>query len=135
MFIKISYVENVYEVRGKSKIYKKTRKKKVYHLSCDNCNSKFERTSDKFSPKRANNKFKHFCNDCGDSQSFAGKIGQIGLESRRKYLLGTRIVDSSGYSSIYVGSEYKYTNTHGGRIREHIYLIQDKIGRQLEKMK
>jgi hypothetical protein len=133
MFIEISYIENEYEVKGSHKTYKKTRRKKVFHLSCDNCGVKFERTTDNFSKKRANNNFKHFCNSCGNSQSFAGKIGQIGLDNRRKNLLGTKIIDSCGYLSIYVGSEYKYSNTYGGRIREHIYLMQEKIGRQLEK--
>jgi hypothetical protein len=133
MFIGISYVRNEFEFKLGDKICKKTRKKKIYHLSCDNCSSEFERTSNNFSPKRANNNFKHFCNECGDSQSFAGKIGQIGNDNRRKSLLGTKIVDSSGYLSLYVGPEYKYSNTYGGRIREHIYLIQEKIGRQILK--
>jgi len=134
MFIEISYKESVFKSVSKSgRVFDKKRKKKIYHLICDNCESKFERTSDEFSSKRANNKYKHFCTNCGNTSGFAGKIGSISVKNRQDLLMGSKTIDSSGYICLYVGPDYKYKNTYGGRIREHIYLMQEKLGRQLEK--
>jgi hypothetical protein len=134
MFIKITFEESIFDFKSKlGKWFKKKRKKKIYHLSCDNCKNEFQRSSDNFSPKRANNNFSHFCAECGDTQGFAGKIGSISRKNIQTTLLGSKIIDSCGYISVYVGPNYKYTNTYGGRIREHIYLIQEKLGRQLDK--
>lgn len=134
MFIEITYIESVFKAKSKSgKVFDKKRKRKIYHLVCDNCGSNFERTSDDFSPQRADNKYKHFCSKCGSTYGFAGKIGSISIKNRQESLMGSKSIDSSGYISLYVGPNYKYKNTYGGRIREHIYIVQEKMGRQLEK--
>lgn len=134
MFIELSYKESIFKTVSKSgKVFDKIRKRKVYHLVCDNCQIEFERNSSEFSSKRANNKYKHFCNKCGSASGFAGKVGSISVKNKQESLMGSKLIDSSGYVSLYVGPNYEYKNTYGGRIREHIYLIQKKIGRQLYK--
>jgi len=133
MFLESFYKYREFEYTTKlGKLAKKTRKSICYILICDNCNSSFERMKGEMSPKRANNKYKHFCTKCGNAQGFAGQIGSISIRNKQNSLMGTKIVDSAGYISIYVGPDYIYTNTYGGRIREHIYIVQEMIGRQLE---
>lgn len=134
MFIKTTFEEKIFETKSKlGKLFKRRRKRKIYHLSCDNCNKKYQKTSDNFSYKRASNNYKHFCNECGNAQGFAGKVGSISCKNKQIKLLGNKIIDSCGYILLYVGPDYKYSNTYGGRIREHIYIIQEKLGRQLDK--
>lgn len=132
MFLEKVFRYQEFEYRTKSgKLSKRKRKSTYYKLTCDNCNSLFERLKSDMSPKRANNNFKHFCNKCGIAQGFAGKIGSLSIKNRQSALMGTKIKDSSGYVSVYVGPDYIYNNTYGGRIREHIYIIQENIGRQI----
>jgi len=58
--------------------------------------------------------------------------------NKNDHLIGTKIIDSHGYVQIYVGNNYKYKSkdvpsVYGGRIREHIHVMQEHIGRPLLK--
>lgn len=133
MIIEIFYVESESTINLKSgKSFKRKRNRKTYKLKCDNCDRLFERTSESFSPKRANNNYEHFCGECGNPFGLATKSYNKKNTDKYGHLVGTKIIDSLGYTSIYVGNNYTY-NTYGGRVREHLYVMQEHINRQLLK--
>ena len=55
LILNILYVESESTTHLKSgKTYRRKRSRKTYKIKCDNCKELFERTSENFSPKRAN---------------------------------------------------------------------------------
>lgn len=139
MIVDIFYVDSESTTVLKSgKSYKRKRSRKTYKLKCDNCSSLYERTSDNFSPKRANNDHEHFCGKCGNPFSLATKSYNKKNPDRYDHLIGTKITDSHGYTQLYVSNDYKYktketSSVYGGRIREHIHVMQEHINRPLKK--
>jgi hypothetical protein len=120
---------------------KKSKRKRVsthVRLQCNNCNILFTKEAHDLNPKRRNNNYEHFCGNCGNVFSLATKSYNKKNPNKHDHLIGSKIIDSNGYVCIYVGSNYKYLNkftssVYGGRIREHIFLMQEKIGRPLER--
>ena len=116
----------------------------IFYFQCDNCACEFKRGTTKNSNipsmdrKRANNDYKHFCNECKDYGNFA-KIGneiQIkNLENR----IGEKKLDSHGYIQVYVGPAssdkclHKGLGHYCGSVREHILVMTEHIGRPIKK--
>ena len=129
MYIKTEVTDSWFErdsTKGRKHRYK--RSKTIYHLSCDCCKLQFTRYKGDMDPKRFAKKYSHFCDKCKGQASIKGQ------ESRRKNLdkkIGERIIDSMGYVAIYVGKDYPYSKEYGGRIREHIFVMENHLNRAL----
>jgi hypothetical protein len=120
---------------------KKSKRKRIsthVKLQCNNCNSIFTKEAHDLNPKRRNNNYEHFCGKCGDVYSLATKSYNKKNPNKHDHLLGTKITDSHGYTQLYVSNNYKYktketSSVYGGRIREHIHVMQEHIDRPLKK--
>jgi len=63
-------------------------------------------------------------------------FADLGRETYKNTLLkkiGERTVDSLGYVRIYVGNTHQYSEGYGGAIREHILVMENRLGRSLQK--
>ena len=98
-------------------------------MQCDHCYVKFERFGHDIAPYRRNNKYSHFCNKCKGQASIKGhKSRRINLDKN----IGNKAIDSSGYPTIYVGKNYPYSKDYGGRIREHIIVMEKHLKRAVK---
>ena len=119
--------------QGKSKYgneFTKWRQKTIYQFKCDDCDVEFERDKGSFDRKRCNNRFAHLCNDCSTYENIA-KYSSIKQRQESDKLIGTRR-ETKTYPEIYVGANYKYSHNKG-YIREHIFIIENLLGRKLDK--
>lgn len=116
----------------------RTRKRTVYHLKCDECECEFTRLKGEMSESRLSNDYLHFCENCFDY----GKSAKLGRANRIKQLegrIGEKTIDSCGYVRVYVGPKsseeriYQFHNDHCGSIREHTLVVEQHLGRALEK--
>jgi len=127
MFLKKSAREAIFTRTGKDgKKYLYTRKKKLYHLRCDSCNSKFVRDSRSYSEKR--NSAEHFCSDCYSLEAIS-KNRPAKVEQKK--IGKTRM--ENGYVLIYVGSNYPFSKPKSGCIKEHTYIMETHLNRQIKK--
>jgi len=104
----------------------------IFKLKCDLCNETFERGTESFSSKRANNNYKHYCDKCFDFSI----VSHIGKANYRKYLdgkIGEKHIDACGYMTIYVANSHPYSNGYCGRVREHILVMENFLERSLKK--
>lgn len=46
-------------------------------------------------------------------------------------MLGDKQIDASGYTTIYVGKTHPYSKDYGGRIREHVLVMERHLKRSL----
>lgn len=97
-------------------------KKTLHHFKCNNCDKEFTR------PK--NGKIRetnlHFCSEC-PQYSLAQK------ETTKARVTNTikRGKSDRGYKEIYVGDNYPYRKSKW--IREHIYVMEQHIGKRIPK--
>lgn len=126
--------------KEKSTNTKRSTTKRVVLLKCDSCGDEFKRDYSNISKDRLNNNYKHVCNK-KECWKFVGRLGsdnRIKNNNFYDYLIGTKIIDVSGYIQIYVGPDYIHqssntSSVYGGRIREHIYVMQNHLDRSLIK--
>lgn len=133
MYLKSTTVTRMFLTRSrKGKEFYRPRKKVVHTFRCDQCGIEFDRDKHQISPKRVNNDFKHFCADCQDYAMFT----DLGRAKYRETLLsriGRKWIDSLGYVQVYMGPDYSGTGVHGGAVREHILVMEEHLGRSMEK--
>lgn len=139
MFLKTEIVVNEHDWTSKSgKKFKKPVRVKMCHFECDSCGTPFQRKGSDVSPKRLNNNYKHFCDNCKDY----GKFAELGRETQIRNLekrIGEKKIDSHGYVQVYVGpksSDKCLHSTRGhycGSVREHILVMSEHLGRPLEE--
>lgn len=139
MFLKESTEERkVQENHRWGKPVLRTRRKTVYHLKCDECGQEFTRCKGEMDKNRLSNECRHFCPECFDY----GKVAKMGTDAYIRHLeerIGQKFVDSEGYVRVYVGpptSEkriYQFHNDYCGSIREHVLVMEQSLGRALEK--
>ena len=106
--------------------------KTVYHLQCDHCGQEFTRFKGDMSPKRLTNEYKHFCNDCKDPSLFADLGREVITENLQKRV-GEKSIDHNGYVRVRVATDHKGSGIYGGAVREHILVMENHIGRPIEK--
>lgn len=108
------------------------------YFVCDECKKKFTRRASDIHKKRWCDDYKHFCSDCFDQE----KVALIGKKKRIANLenkIGNKWIDSSGYVNVYIGPEssdkraHQSDRSYGGSIREHILVMEQSIGRKLDK--
>lgn len=134
MYLETFKVETVFDYITKSGKKSKRKRTSTHHkLKCNNCESIFTKVAHSLSPKRLNNNYEHFCGECGNVFSLATKSYNKNNPDRYRHLLGSKIIEKSGYIQVYVGPNYDYKYSHGGRIREHTFVMQEHIGRKLRK--
>ena len=114
---------------GKKSKYK--RKCRITQLKCDNCNCVFDRPLNMVSPKRRNNNVKHFCAKC-DSYVLAGKMASQIRTKKYNNLVGKINKYKRGYVEVYVKGSHKFRPNENW-IREHIIVMENYLGRRLEK--
>lgn len=98
----------------------------THFLQCDSCYKKFIRNYT-LCPKRRNNNLKHFCQNCRGT-----KVARNIAKAGRKRNPDDKIIDSLGYISVLVPKDSPY-RSYGSRIREHIKVAEDYLGRRLLK--
>ena len=100
---------------------------------CDNCNATFERqigtTVDR---RRCNNKVSHYCDNC-PSHALGAQKGRVTQRQHNLLKVGTKTITSHGYVSVYVGETYSSRSVRSGSIFEHIYIMEQHLGRELAK--
>lgn len=133
MYIKSGHETTEWEMTSRlGKKFIKKRQRKIHHMVCDQCNGKF--TQRTWYPKeRLNNSVKHFCKDCYDP-AVCADLGRESYRRNQNKKIGTSIIDSQGYVSVYVGQDcsYSYSKPYGGRIREHVIVMERHLKRALK---
>lgn len=132
MYIKSEERVNRFPCTKNGKTFLKKFKKVVHTLQCDNCGNTFEKDRHQLHHRRANNNFKHFCANCHDPALYQVE----GIKKRKEnlqHLIGDRQVDSMGYVSVYVGGTHSHSIGYSGRVREHVMVMENHLGRHLEK--
>ncbi len=130
MYLKTEITASWFERKsktGKKHRYKTT--KTIYYLSCDHCKTEIIRYKGDMDPKRFAKEYSHYCEKCFGQSAIKGQV------SRRKNLdkmIGDRQIDHLGYPTIYVGKNYPYSKDYGGRIREHIIVMEKHLKRALK---
>ncbi len=110
------------------KVFYKPVKRLVCEIKCDHCGIEFERFGHDISPKRRTNNYSHYCKECFGQSAIKGQISRrINLDK----MIGEKIIDHSGYPAIYVGKNYPYSKDYGGRIREHVVVMETHLKRAL----
>ncbi len=132
MFIKEEEQTGEWPWKSKNgKVHYRKRTKKVFHFACDHCGGKFTRDTRSYPAKRCNDKYSHFCTNCHGQSALKGqKSRRINLDKR----IGEKIIDGSGYVAVYIGKDYPYSDDYGGRIRQHIKVMEEHIGRRLKRI-
>lgn len=131
MYIRTDYETTEREVTSTlGNKYIQKRRRKIHYMICDQCNENFVQRS--WYPKgRLHNNVKHFCKKCYDPAVCADLGRETGRKNRLKKV-GQRGIDSLGYPTIYVGKDYPYSKDYGGRIREHIIVMEKHLKRALK---
>lgn len=133
MFLEITEESNLHKWKSKTGTeFMKPVKVKICHLQCDHCGNGFTRKHSDMSPSRMNNNFKHFCDECGDPSLFAD-LGREVITKNLRLKIGERTIDENGYVRVYVGSEHTGSGLYGGAVREHILVMEQHIGRPMQK--
>jgi len=133
MFLRITEEENLHPWKTKyGKPFMKKIKVKICHLKCDSCKKEFRRKHSQMSPSRMNDNFKHFCDDCKDPSLFAD-LGREVIRQNLDERVGEKRIDQNGYVQVRVASDYVGSGLYGGAVREHILVMENHIGRQIEK--
>jgi hypothetical protein len=116
----------------------RTRRRTVYHLKCDECGNEFTRLKGEMSKRRLSDEYNHFCKECFEYS----KAADLGRDAHIKTLesrIGNKVIDSEGYVRVYVGPEssdkriYQFHNDYCGSIREHTLVMENHLGRPMEK--
>lgn len=134
MFIRTENKTSEFERKSKlGNSVKYHRTKKVHIFKCDHCDIEFSRGT--YYPKeRLSNNYYHFCSKCKGQASF---IGHENRKQRLEKRIGEKWVDSEGYMKIRLPLDVKYNHIQRGTnfsyIREHVKVMQDHLGRRLEK--
>lgn len=133
MFIKETKEVNSYERKSKyGKLSEYTRTRYILHYTCDLCDSEF--TKIKNGPLKPNSK--SFCRECillHGIFKLGGMTASKNQLEKSKEKIGTTIVrDKDHYPYVYVGKNYPYGNGRNS-IRKHIFVMQEHIGRKIEK--
>lgn len=138
MYLKTEVEINHHEWTSKTgKKFMKPVKLRVHHFVCDKCKKEFTREASKVSQSRLNNNFSHFCQICFDY----GYVAKMGIDKQVQNLekkVGGKYVDACGYTRVYVGPKtgrkLKSVNKECyGSVREHILIMENHLGRALEK--
>ncbi len=134
MYLQARIEYNIHRINHKSgRMIDKKFKRIFYQFKCDQCNSDFEKDASHIASKRRlNNGCKHFCTNC-----FTPALGaSLGKASYRKMLdqrSGEKQIDSCGYMTVYMANTHPYYNGYCGRLREHILVMENHLGRAMEK--
>ena len=133
MYLRTEEKVNDHEWTSKSgKKFLKPMKCKLCILICDKCGKEFSRKGHDLSPKRRNNKYKHFCKDCFSP----AECTRLGHEVKRQNSIeriGEKTIDCYGYVRVYVGQDHVGTGKHGNAVREHTLVMERHLGRLIEK--
>lgn len=129
MYLKTETQDSWFERKSRCGIaHKYKRVKTIYHLQCDHCKIVFTKCKGDISPSRFAPQYSHFCTICKGQSSIKGqKSRRINLDKR----IGEKQIDTSGYMTVYVGKTHPYSKSYGGRIREHVVVMERHIGRPL----
>lgn len=132
MFLRTDTEWRYWEATSKlGKKFKKRRKRHVHHFRCDECEAEFSRVKGRIKGERLETGWKHFCDKC---QRIATQ--KCSVEARKNNLksqIGQKIIDSSGYVAVYVGDTHPFKKSYGGRIREHVLVVERHLKRALKK--
>ena len=132
MLIKVTTEWRTWDATSKlGKKYKKRRRRHLYHLECDACGAKFTRAKGTMDPARLDAGFRHLCRKCGKNETM--RFARQKRIEKWQGRVGEKIIDSQGYVAIYMGDTHPYRKSYGGRIREHVVVMENHIGRELQK--
>lgn len=104
--------------------------KKIHHFTCDGCQTNFCRDSSQISNTRLNNSVNHYCSNC---KAVMGSYSGAKKKLKRQAKIGNKVITTHGYVEIFVGYTTNYSGTKHGWIREHVKVMQDSLGRPLQK--
>jgi hypothetical protein len=114
---------------GKKSNYK--RKCQITELKCDNCNNVFQKKLNQLATNRRNNSVKHFCTEC-EPHSLGGKLAAKIRKEKYDNCVGKKNKYKNGYVEIYVNGTHVF-RPNKNWVREHILIIENFIGRKLNK--
>lgn len=134
MFLYESTETKDYEKKSKfGKLIKYKRTKTLTHWQCDYCQEKFFKYRNGAYDKNS----KSFCKSCVSKIGLNKLAGMVGYESRIKNNLeqkvGKIVTARDGYPEIYIGKNYPYRTGGYTSIREHIFVMENYLGRRIEK--
>lgn len=134
MYIRSERVTNTYHRKSKlGNTVEYCRTKTIYIFVCDYCGAEFERDTN-YQSTRLNNCYKHFCKKC---KSKSSSVGHKNQKAKLDKLIGEKKIDSVGYVVIRMSADVPYPGKRSGKnyayVREHTKIMQDHVGRRLEK--
>lgn len=134
MYLQFRVEYNIRKVKHKSgKDIDKRFKKTFYQFKCDFCEIEFEKDASHIATKRRLNAgYKHFCDKCYNPTRCAD-LGRETYRNKLRAKIGEKRIDSCGYMTVYMSNTHPYSEGYCGRIREHILVMENHLGRSLQK--
>ena len=135
MYLKTEIVETEHQGYRKGKLVTVKRKKKVFHLKCDNCGKNYTREKGRMDEKRLNGEYSHYCPECPTYSLAAKKSNALRKQRTLKQIGKIRFKEWAKYPEIYVGWDYPYYrgNGDGYWMREHIYVMSEYLESKIPK--
>lgn len=102
-----------------------SRLKLVHDIQCDNCPIIFTKILER---KQRTNSVKHLCSQCYSFGHTARLLGHQSKIDKSKNKIGERRIGKGKYPEIYLGYDTWHTTFQGYWAREHVYVMEEKLG-------